>query len=196
MATPNWYVITGGPMTGKTKLIEELAKLGYSTIPEAARTVIDSALNEGITTKLLRANEKDFQEQVVRLKAEIEHNQNTEEATFFDRGMHDTLAYLHHYNFTIEDWILRLIKEAHYKKVFLLEPLKEYRNDYARIEDSSFNTKIQPLLFSAYKEFGMQPIIVPDIGLEERLMFIMRAIAPSSSILEGEIEAKIKGRDQ
>jgi predicted ATPase len=196
MTTPNWYVITGGPMTGKTKLIEELAKRGYATVPEAARTVIDSALAEGVTTQVLRADEKKFQDNVVKLKAEIEHIQNKDDITFFDRGMHDTLAYLRYYNFPIEDWILELTKNARYKKVFLLEPLKEYHNDYARIEDSSFNAKIQPLLLNAYKAFGMEPIAVPDIGLIKRVAFIIEAIESSSSILDTEIKAKNDGRDQ
>lgn len=34
------YVLTGGPGTGKTTLLKELAKRGYQTVPEAARLVI------------------------------------------------------------------------------------------------------------------------------------------------------------
>ena len=32
-----WQVITGGPCSGKTTIIDELTKLGYQTKPEVAR---------------------------------------------------------------------------------------------------------------------------------------------------------------
>ncbi|WP_279157967.1 AAA family ATPase, partial [Parabacteroides goldsteinii] len=34
------YVITGGPGTGKTSLIEELKIVGYQTVKEVARDII------------------------------------------------------------------------------------------------------------------------------------------------------------
>ncbi len=173
---PNWYVITGGPMTGKTKLINELSKLGYDTIPEAARTLIDDAISQGISAEKLRADEKRFQEDVVKLKHDIEklHDKNT--LTFFDRGMQDTIAYLKYYDYKIGDWIINLAQEARYRKVFLLEPVGEYNQDYARIEDEAFTKKIKPLLFDAYKDYGMEPVVVPNIGIENRVKFIQDEI--------------------
>ena len=49
MSNSSWYVITGGPSTGKTTLLEELAKRGYKTIPEVARVVIDEGIAAGKT---------------------------------------------------------------------------------------------------------------------------------------------------
>ena len=39
----NWYIITGGPSTGKSKTIDHLAYLGYLIRPEVARILIDGA---------------------------------------------------------------------------------------------------------------------------------------------------------
>ena len=43
----NWYVITGGPSTGKTTTIDLLQKQGYLTTIEHARHYIDTMHNEG-----------------------------------------------------------------------------------------------------------------------------------------------------
>jgi len=45
--TPNWYVMAGGPSSGKTTLVGEMAKLGYATYPEAVRIIIDREMARG-----------------------------------------------------------------------------------------------------------------------------------------------------
>jgi predicted ATPase len=173
MKTNNWYVITGGPSSGKTTLIDELSKLGHKTIPEAARVVIDEAIKKGISVEALRADEKKFQDEVMRLKGEIEGSYDKNVATFFDRGIHDTLAYFRFYGFEIDDWIKDLMDGSRYQKVFLLEPLPTFKEDYARTEDHDFAKKLHKLIHDAYTEFEMEPIHVPAMSLEERLKFIL-----------------------
>ena len=108
----NWYVITGGPSTGKTTLIKELSKRGYCTAPEAARTLIDAALADGVAVEERRIDERRFQYDVARLKQEVENTQSTNDITFFDRGMQDTVAYLRYYGFDSEDWIDNLMHKS------------------------------------------------------------------------------------
>jgi len=36
----NWHVITGGPCSGKSTLIDQLANHGFQTVPESARLYI------------------------------------------------------------------------------------------------------------------------------------------------------------
>ena len=176
MPSNNWYVVTGGPSTGKTTLLKELEALGYKTIPEAARTVIDKALEKGISLEALRSDEKRFQDDVARLKEEVEASHDKAVVTFFDRGMHDTAAYMRHYGFTIEEWLKALIGRSTYQKVFLLEPLPMYENDYARTEDHDFTKKLHTLLHDAYAEFGMEPIHVPAVSPSDRVRFILNTI--------------------
>lgn len=169
----NWYVITGGPSTGKTTLLAELEKRGYETIPEAARTVIDEALEKGISVEELRSDEKRFQDDVAKRKEKTETALDPSIVTFFDRGMQDTVAYMNHYGFQLEDWALALMDNARYQKVFLLEPLPNYEKDYARTEDNAFVKNIQALLHDAYAEYDMVPIQVPAVGVKERVKFIL-----------------------
>lgn len=175
----NWYVITGGPSSGKTTLLAALEAAGYKTVPEAARTLIDQALARGISVQQLRADEKKFQENVAKLKGRIELELPSELPVFFDRGMHDTLAYMRHYGFTLEQWLRDLHEAARYRTVFLLDQLPEYQSDYARVEGKQFVDSITQLLHEAYSEYGMKPIRVPALPVSERKTFILKHMEES-----------------
>ena len=55
-----WYVLTGGPCSGKTTLIDELKQRGYSVFPEPARIVIASELAQGKTIQDILAYYRKF----------------------------------------------------------------------------------------------------------------------------------------
>lgn len=169
-----WYVITGGPSTGKTTLIDELNKRGYRTIPEAARMLIDIDINRGMTTQNTRSDEEKFQRGVAYAKQIIEQFSRPSDTIFFDRGMHDTLAYMMYYGYKIDLWLLELLKNSKYSKVFLLDPIGVFREDYARTEDEAFVKSLHNLLARAYSSYGMTPVRVAPGTVQERLEYILR----------------------
>ncbi len=169
----NWYVLTGGPGCGKTTLLNALKDKGYTVIPEASRTLIDRGIAKGINPTDLRKNEEKFQYDVLNHKAHMEKKTDPNKIAFFDRGMHDTIAYFRHYGYELEDWANKLISESYYRKVFLLEPLADYQPDYARTEVGNFAAKIHVKLQEAYSEFGMMPILVPFMSVADRIKFIL-----------------------
>lgn len=171
-----WYVITGGPSTGKSTLLKELESLGYTTLPEAARTVIDRAIATGKTVNELRANEAKFQLDVLKHKQEIERDHARDTLTFFDRGMHDTLAYLELINEKIDNAVIDAVKKSKYKKVFLLDPLSIYESDYARTETQEEALKLNALLHKAFSDYGMEPVKVPALSPSERAQFVLQHI--------------------
>jgi predicted ATPase len=173
LAANNWYVITGAPSTGKTTLLAELDKLGHQIVHETARVLIDQSIAIGLTATELRKDEKGFQENVARLKKKAEQTAGADVLTFFDRGMHDTLAYLRYYGFEVESWVEKLLQTSKYQKVFLLEPLGTFEHDYARTEDEDFAKKMHTLLHDAYAEFGMTPIFVKAAPIPDRIKFIL-----------------------
>ena len=174
MTHDNWHIITGGPSTGKTTLQDELAKLGYATLAEAARMEIDDAVEIGLTAEELRADEKHFQDEVVRRRVELEAGLPTDRPVILDRGMQDSLAYYRYYDFEVEPWVQDLIDEARYGLVFVMEPLGFLKKDYARTEVNEFNDYITDLLVEAYKEYGMKPILVPPVSVPERLKLVLK----------------------
>lgn len=171
--TPNWYVITGGPSCGKTTTLAELEKLGYATLPEAARVVIDEGIAAGSTIAQIRKDEIGFQDKVLKRKVDVENTQSKNALTFFDRGMHDTKAYLQMYDEVLTPEQSKAIKNAQYKAVFLLDPLLKFENDYARTEDKEFTKKITGLLRQAYEDYTITVITVPILSPKKRAQFIL-----------------------
>lgn len=171
-----WYVITGGPSTGKTTLLDELSKMGHCTVPEAARLLINRAIEEGRSVESLRKNEKAFQHAVLELKAENEAIYSKNMVTFFDRGMHDTLAYLRLHGYEIDEKVQEIAKRSTYAKVFLLEPPQEFESDYARTETPEEAIKLNRLISDAFTEYGMKPITVPPLPPRERAEFVLQHV--------------------
>ena len=169
----SWVVITGGPSSGKTTLINELAKQGYRVVHEAARQLIDDSLAQGVDVLTLRADEKKFQEKINWLKLQTEMALPKEQTIFFDRGVHDSLAYMRYYNYQIPAQQVQAIADSGYRKVFLLEPLANFTEDYARTEDADFLFRIPALLRKAYEEGGMEVITLPDMPVNDRVKFIL-----------------------
>lgn len=90
----NWYVITGGPSSGKKTVLGILKAMGYRVIPEVARGVIDRANRQGITTQELRRDEVKFQESLLSIKLKLEKELPRKQIIFWNRGMPDSVAYL------------------------------------------------------------------------------------------------------
>lgn len=174
MPNNSWYVITGGPSSGKTTLLAELEKLGHHTVPEAARWVIDRGRAKGLTVAQIRRDEKKFQDQVLRRKVVVETKLDPAKTIFFDRGMHDSLAYYRYYNFTPDPQAMQAMQKSTYGKIFLLEPLPVFERDYSRTESDDFPLRIHKLLHNAYAEYGMQPILVPPLDLKKRTQIILQ----------------------
>lgn len=176
-----WYVLTGGPGSGKSTLITELQKRGHNTVKESARNYTNKQSKHGISAQTIRKNEKAFQEAVFKEK-EIIHDALSEEVlTFFDRGYHDTVAYLEHFGHEVADFIEEVCGEFKYAKVFLLDMLP-YENDEARIEDEETAHGIHAALKQAYEESGHEVIEVPVMPVKERADFVLQHLGEDDTL--------------
>jgi len=90
-----WWVITGGPSTGKSTLLANLGQRGYKTMPEAARVVIDEGIAAARTVQQIRENETQFQVDVLRLKERWEDRIPPQELVLGDRGLLWHIGYHH-----------------------------------------------------------------------------------------------------
>lgn len=170
----NWYVITGGPSSGKTRIIEYLAFLGYRIIPEAARILIDVEKSKGKTIEEIRADEAEFQRKVLQMKIDIENRLPLEEITFFDRGIPDSIAYYKICKLNPKP-VITVAKKRKYKKVFLLEQLL-FEEDYARAEDEKLAYGLSRLIYTSYLRLGYDIVHVPVKPIDERVKFILSKI--------------------
>jgi predicted ATPase len=169
--TSKWYVITGAPSSGKTTIINSLAKMGYHTIPEVARTVIDEEMKKGKKIEEIRKNEIEFQRKVLEIKIKIEKELSRDKIVFFDRGIPDSIAYLQICGLNPEE-VLKFCIEKNYRKIFILEKL-QFEKDYARVEDDETVDKLQVLLRKAYLDLEYEIIDVPIMPIGKRLKIIL-----------------------
>jgi len=167
----NWYVVTGGPSSGKSKTLEHLAFLGYPIITESARVLIDNELSKGKTIQEIRKDEKKFQIKIFDLKVQAEDRTPKNRLTFFERGIPDSLAYyrLHKQE---EAPVIKASQSRKYKGIFLLEQLP-FDKDYARTEDGVIAKKLSQLIYEAYIEMGYKVIKVPVMPIDKRIKFIL-----------------------
>lgn len=171
----NWYVITGAPCSGKTKVIEGLAALGYTVTPEAPRIIINNEIKKGKTAKEVRANEAEFQKKALQMKIEIENKLSPEEITFLDDGgIPSSIAYYQIAGLD-PDPAIEEAKKRRYGAVFFLERLP-LEADYARIEDEKTVSQLDKLLYQSYLNLGYDVVRVPAKPVEERVKFILKKI--------------------
>ncbi|MCK4860201.1 MAG: ATP-binding protein [Candidatus Omnitrophica bacterium] len=171
---PEWYVITGGPSSGKTTIISRLSEKGYYVVPEAARILIDNELALGKSLEEIRINELEFQRKVLKLKIEIESKTPQDKIVLFDRAMPDSIAYYKVCEGNADE-VMRFCKEKRYKKIFFLEQLP-FEKDYARIEDEMLANKLSMLLKQAYMDLNYDVVSVPPVDVDERLKLILSEI--------------------
>lgn len=171
-------VITGGPGTGKSTLINELIKQGYPCLEEISREIILDAKKKGIdqlfltqpllfSELLLKGRQQQFEE------AHILQN----ELIFFDRGLPDILAYMNYIGDTYPQHFIDTCKKALYDTVFILEPWKAiYTIDNERYESFEQALEIHDHLLNTYQQFNYQLIDVPFGTVKTRINFILKAL--------------------
>ena len=168
----NWCVITGGPCTGKTTVIELFAKRGYKTTIEHARHYIDTQKIKGRSVEEIRQNKKEFQVGVLNMQIEEEGALDVNELVFLDRALPDAMAY---FRFLGLEYDSRLVEECNkycYRKVYILDRLPLV-NDYARREDEAEQIRIHNLIIEVYESFPCPIMHVPVLPPEERVDFIL-----------------------
>jgi predicted ATPase len=171
--TTNWYVITGGPSTGKTTVINLLMERGYKTTIEHARHYIDTMKEEGRTVEEIRANKRKFQLGVLDMQIEQEAELSPSDTVFLDRAIPDAMAYYRFLKLEYDKILLDAMKEVAYKKIFILDRLP-FVNDYARTEDEQAQKLIHQLIIEVYQSLEFPVVFVPVISPDERVEFILK----------------------
>jgi len=166
-------IITGGPGTGKSTIIDLLEQKGYSCHREVSREVIKQEIEKG-TDLLPWNNNEGFSNLVLDGQTNQYRKAIDGRLNFYDRGILDVIAYLRKDALPTEA-MEDLAKHYPYaKKVFLTPPWQEiYAVDNERKENFEMMKEIHQSLISTYSDFGYEVIEVPKHSAEERVQFIL-----------------------
>lgn len=171
-------VITGGPGTGKTTIIEELIDNGHTCYPEISRQVTLDARKNGIDQLFLEQPLLFSELLLDGRKKQYEEALNEEtQMLFLDRGIPDVLAYMHYIGDSYPSFFDEACKINKYSKVFLLPPWEAiYVSDEARYENFDQAKLIYKHLLETYKKYGYEVIEVPIGKVQERVAFILNQL--------------------
>ena len=175
-------VITGGPGTGKTSLIEALKFRNYHCFDEIIRSLtleIKKKTDDSnhVSNPIAFASDPlDFNTRLLnaRLNQFIDAKSIAKSPIFFDRGIPDVLAYMEFFNQTYDDHFLEICNAHKYNHVFLLPPWEAiYEYDNERLESFEEAVKIHDALEKVYKNLGYDITEVPYGSIEKRTNFII-----------------------
>lgn len=171
----NWYVITGGPGSGKTTTVNILSKRGYKTTIEHARHYLDTQRIKGKTVEEVRKHRAEFQLGVLEMQIKQEASLSPADMIFLDRAIPDALAYYQFLGLTPDEKLLNALGKVFYKKIFILDILTLVQ-DYARTEDEAAQKRIHKLLTEVYESLPFPVVHVPVLPPEERVDFILKQL--------------------
>jgi len=171
-------VITGGPGTGKTSIINELEDRGVLCYDEISRQITLQARKDGIE-QLFLADPLLFSQKLLegRTQQFLDATKEPETSVFLDRGLPDILAYMDYIGDSYPAHFIETCESYQYDSIFILAPWQEiYKSDSERYESFEEALKIHQHLLDTYKRFGYQLIDVPFGSIKNRSDFILDSL--------------------
>jgi predicted ATPase len=173
-----WNVITGAPCSGKTSVLNELARQGFRVVPEAARAHIDAELRKGRQLGEIKSDPSRFEGHIFRNKLHIEAGLPAAEPLFLDRALPDSIAYYLLEGLDPSEPRSHSLR-IRYERVFLFERLA-FVKDPVRSEDARLADRIERLIETAYSDLGYAIVRVPILPIPARAEYVLTRLKPAS----------------
>ena len=168
-------VITGGPGSGKSTLVDSLARAGYARSIEAGRGVIQDQVAIG-GHALLWQDTASFAELMLCWEMRSYHlAANMAGPVFFDRGVPDVAGYLQLLGLEIPAHMEKAALAFRYHpQVFIAPPWPEIIcQDKERKQTFEEAVRTYDSMAAIYAKYGYELIELPRTPVEERLRFIL-----------------------
>jgi predicted ATPase len=172
------FVITGGPGSGKTTLIDALEKAGFACSHEAGRAIIQDQQaidgpglpwrNAALFAELMLAWEMRSFDMARELRGPV----------FCDRGVPDVLGYLRLTDLPVPAHVERAAADLRYNpRVFIAPPWRQiFETDEERRQSFDEAVRTYEAMVATYEGLGYALIELPRCRVRERLAFV-RAMA-------------------
>jgi predicted ATPase len=171
-----FFIITGGPGSGKTTLISALD--GIHRMPEAGRAVIQEELAAGGTAlpwiDPLAFAEKMLQQDIASWDAALQ----LDGPVIFDRGIPDIAGYLQLSEIAVPAHLAQAARERRYnRRVFIAPPWRTiFTQDAERKQTFAEAEATFRAMQTTYTELGYELIALPLAPVEERVAFLRAAL--------------------
>jgi predicted ATPase len=174
MAPKGKYVITGGPGSGKSTLIDLLQQGGYHCSAEVSRQMIIREVELG-TDCLPWLDVSCFSVKVLSEMISEWNSITGTQPSFFDRGIPDVIAYLKLADLDIDNSYYEQAEAHPYAhKVFILPPWQDiYINDPERWQSYNESVAIYKMIRETYTSLGYQLVEVPLMPVTQRMEFVL-----------------------
>ncbi len=171
-----FVIVTGGPGSGKTTLIDELRRRGHAVTAEAGRAIIkDQVIIDG--PALPWADPALFAEAMLSWEIRTYRNAEHDAApvVFFDRGVPDLAGYQRLLGRPVPAHIDAAIRTFRYRpRVFIAPPWPEiYATDVERTQSYDEAVRTFEAIEAAYLNYGYDLVRLPFTPVEDRAGFIL-----------------------
>jgi predicted ATPase len=173
------HVVTGGPGSGKTTLIDALAAAGVATSPEVGRAVIREELAVG-GDALPWGDERAFAERMIgRECAAHAAALARAEPVVLDRGVPDVVGFLRVSCLPVPDHVDRAARTHRYNPRVFLAPFWAdiYVHDAERIQPASLARATEAVMRDTYTGYGYRLVELPRASVAERVAFVLAELA-------------------
>jgi len=171
-------VITGGPGTGKSTVINKLFELNYSCMPEISREITLEAQKNG-TVQLFLKEPLLFSQLLLdgRVQQYKDADIKKSSIVFFDRGIPDVHGYMNYLGVDYPDYYKKMSIQYEYTQIFMMPPWQKiYISDNERYESFEQALAIFNHLEKTYKELNYNVIEVPTGTVSDRVDFILESL--------------------
>lgn len=171
-------VITGGPGSGKSTVINALERRGFYCQPEAGRSIIQHQQQIG-GHALPWQDPAAFAEQMLGWEMRSWYGADEKQTyCFYDRGVPDILGYLTLMQLPIPDHLLEAVRRFPYHSdIFLAPPWKAiYAGDAERKQSWEEAVQTAAIMADTYGKLGYRIIVLPEGSVEWRTDYILQAL--------------------
>lgn len=170
-----FHVITGGPGSGKTAIIDLLRSRGYPCSVEAGRGIIEDHVT--IDGPALPWRDPMLFSELM-LSWEMRSYRDAGQSAgpvFFDRGVPDVLGYLRLMNLPVPPHLHNAaIKFRYNQTVFIAPPWREiFRQDRERKQDFDEAVRTYEALAATYTSLDYRLVEIPRLPIKDRVLFLL-----------------------
>lgn len=163
-------VLTGGPGSGKTSLVNSFNELGYTTFQDAATELILQGEIPPVIDPIEGAR---FGKKVLDIR--IQHFQKAQPGVnIYDRGIPDGIAFANFLGRNSDPDLIQASERFQYTRIYILPPWVEiFSNNSYRKESYAQSERIYHRCLETYCSYYQEVTEVPRSSLNERIAFIL-----------------------